>query len=148
MNTTVGRPRRLGKPRVEPGEPLGAEPAAALPGDQRVEGHQPHRPVLDGVLDEPAVARQVSMAIEHARKHHPVVMVARHEIDGHAKRLELLAQPLVLSGLAALDQVARREHHVRPRLERIQMRDRAREVLRRAVDLLVSGSPACSDACR
>ena len=68
-------------------------------------------------------------------------MVARHEKDGHAKRREVLAQPLVLSGLAAVDQVAGREHHVRPRLERVEMRHRASEVFRRAPRL-----PADADA--
>jgi hypothetical protein len=88
------------------------------------------------------------MAIEHSRKHHSVVMVARNEVHGHAKRRELLAQPLVLCRGAALDQVAGREHHVRPRLERIEMRDRASEVFRGAVDLLVPAFRRAHDACR
>ena len=46
--------RGLGQACVQPLQSLGTEPPAALSRNQRIERHQPHRPVLYDVLQEAA----------------------------------------------------------------------------------------------
>src|SRR6266545_7620266 len=107
-----GPPRRFLEPRPEPGQALLAHQPAALPRHQGVEADEPHRILLEHVVQEASRSRQIVVVADLADERAAVVMIAGDEIDRHGKRRQQLAQVPVLVRVAGIDEVAGREHDV------------------------------------
>src|SRR5262245_3503861 len=130
MHEHQGRPTRLlGESCVEPVKTFGTELAAAFTGYERIKRNQPHRPILDYVVQEPPVARQVAMPVEGPNEVRAVIVVARNQIKGHGERRDDVTQALVLLGLPSLDEIPGRDRHVGTRTEAVQVSDRALQML-------------------
>ena len=97
--TSVGRVGRCAERAVEPGETLVAQLAAAVAGDVRIERDQPHRVILDRILQK-AVARQIAVAAERGAQQVAAVVIAGDDEDRHRERRQQPAQMLVFRRLA------------------------------------------------
>jgi hypothetical protein len=85
----VGRARELG---IEPGEAPCAQLAALLAGNHRVEADQPQRVVVERVMQELAVLRQVPVVGKGPAQRVALVVVAGNRMERHGERREDLAQ--------------------------------------------------------
>jgi len=83
-----------------------------LPGTTVVERDEAQRLVLDRVVQEFAIHRQVAVTAEHQPQVLAPVVVAGDEVHRHRKRLQDIAQQLVFLDQPAVGEVARGDHHV------------------------------------
>ena len=103
---------------------FGADDPAVLPGNHRVECDEPHRIIVDDVLQEIGMLVQIPMAIAEAFAHHvaPVVVAGDHE-RGHRQRRKHCVDLAVFGGKTAIGEIAGREHAIGCRIECCDGRD-------------------------
>jgi hypothetical protein len=106
---------RLGERTIEPGERVGAELAAVLARDRRVERDEAQRPEVGGVVDALVAG---AGELEVAAQRRAGVVVAGQDVQRQPERLEQGPDLLVLVVGGVLGQVAGDEHGRRARLER------------------------------
>jgi hypothetical protein len=94
---------------------------------QRVERDQAQRSALDHVLQELALL-QIAMIGEGRAQRRAQVVIAGDEMDRHRQRRQQIAQMRILLRHAGIDQVAGHQHDVRHGAQRIDVRDRARQM--------------------
>ena len=132
--------RPLLEPRLEPGELLRAEHAVGPALDQAVERDDPDREVVDGVA-QPPVRRQAAKVGKRPAHRLARVVVAGQRVVGGVQRPEQRHELGKDRVVAVVGQVARDQHDLGRRVERIEMRDRALEA---AGDVdLAEGERAC-----
>jgi hypothetical protein len=118
-----GALRRLGQPRLEPGQTRGAELAAFPPRDVGVEGNDPERIVFEHVMQELPLPRQVARIAEGGPQVGTVVVVARDHVDRHGEASQRRLDLGVVLGAFIPGQIAGHQHDVRRRGQAVQVRN-------------------------
>ena len=86
---------RFAQRPVQPLQSPGAQLATRFTGHRRVEHHQPHLEIVNGVLNEAVFAGQVRVVRKDASQRVRIVVIADDEIDRHAQRSKKLGEQFV-----------------------------------------------------
>lgn len=112
---------------LEPGEASGAQTSAARAGIERVERDHADLARVESELHEISVALDFGTIGEHGAQIAAIVVVADEQMPRDREPLEQRVQMPVFVDAACIDEIARDEHGVGARLERIERVDRLDE---------------------
>ena len=97
-----GRTVGLAQCAVQPLQSSRAQFATRRAGHRRVEHHQPHIEVVNGILNETVLAGQVRMLRKYAPQSARIVVIADGQIKRHSQRSEELGQQRVFLDAAVI----------------------------------------------
>ena len=119
---------RFFQPRLQPGQSFRTDRSVVGVGECGIQPDEPQRISLDHVADKLISARKIVVIAERRSQIPWHIVIARDQVDRSFQRSQQVAQRDVLVRSAPIGQIAGPEHHVGPRVECVQHRNRRPQV--------------------